>query len=72
MAKKRMLNDMVQIILRLIVTVILLMGVVLVYDARIFTKKAFDFGNQNEATSGLKILGTLFAIIGGLIFFFCK
>lgn len=72
MAKKRMLNDMVQIILRLIGTVILLIGVVFVYDARIITKKAFDFGDQNEATSGFKILGTLFAIIGGLIVFFCK
>ena len=63
---------MVQIILRLIGTVILLMGVVLVYDARIITKKAFDFGDQNDATSEFKILGTLFAIIGGLIIFFCK
>ncbi len=63
---------MVQIILRLMGTVILLMGVVLVYDARIITKKVFDFGDQNDATSGFKILGALLAIIGGLIFFFCK
>ena len=67
-----MLNGMVQIILRLIGTSILLIGVVLVYDARIITKKVFDFGDQNEATSGFKILGALLAIIGGLIVFFCK
>ena len=62
---------MVQIILRLIGTVILLMGVVLVYDARIITKKVFDFGDQNEATSGFKILGAIVAIVGGLIILFC-
>ena len=64
--------DMGQIILRLIGAVILLIGVVFVYDARIITKKVFNFGDQNEATSGLKILGTIFAIIGGLIIFFIK
>ncbi len=62
---------MVQIIFRLIGTVILLMGVVLVYDARIITKKVFDFGDQNEATSGFKILGAIVAIVGGLIILFC-
>ena len=61
-----------QIILRLIGVVILLIGVVFVYDARIITKKAFDFGDQNDATNGFKILGALLAIIGGLIVFFCK
>lgn len=62
---------MVQIIFRLIGTVILLMGVVLVYDARIITKKVFDFRDQNEATSGFKILGAIVAIVGGLIILFC-
>lgn len=62
---------MVQIIFRLIGTVILLIGVVLVYDARIITKKVFDFGDQNEATSGFKILGAIVAIVGGLIILFC-
>lgn len=62
---------MVQIIFRLIGIVILLMGVVLVYDARIITKKVFDFGDQNEATSGFKILGAIVAIVGGLIILFC-
>ena len=61
---------MVQIIFRLIGTVLLLMGVVLVYDARIITKKVFDFGDQNEATDGFKILGVIIAVIGGFIIFF--
>ena len=46
-----------QIILRLIGTLITLAGVILIYDARIITKKMFNFGDQNEATSGFKILG---------------
>lgn len=62
---------MLQIIGRLIGVLVLLAGVILVYDARIITKKAFGFGNQNEATSGFKILGAILAMVGGLIVFFC-
>ena len=34
------------------------------------TKKLFSFGDQNEASLGMKILGFIIAIIGGLIIFF--
>ena len=47
-----------------------LVGLIMVYDARIITKKFFGFGDQNEASSGLKILGFILAIIGGLILYF--
>ena len=60
-----------QIILRLIGTLIALAGVILIYDARIITKKMFNFGDQNEATSGFKILGVIISLIGALIIFFC-
>ena len=59
-----------QIILRLIGVIILLIGVVLVYDARIITKKIFSFGDQNEGSMGLKILGFILAIVGAFIFYF--
>ena len=62
---------MLQIIIRLIGVLMLLAGVILVYDARIITKKVFDIGDHNEATSGFKILGAILAMIGGLIVFFC-
>lgn len=62
---------MLQIILRLIGAIIVLLGVVLIYDARIITKKLFGFGDQNEATSGLKILGAIVSIIGAMIIVFC-
>lgn len=61
---------MLQIILRFVGAIIVLMGVILIYDARIITKKHFGFGDQNEATSGLKILGAIVSIIGAMIIAF--
>lgn len=52
--------------------VITLIGVIMVYDARIITKKLFGFGDQNEAALGLKILGFFLSIIGVLLIFFNK
>ena len=57
-------------VIDLIAVIVILIGVILVYDARTITKQLFGFGDQNEATSGLKILGWLIAIIGILIIFF--
>ena len=65
-----MLIKMFQVIMRLVAVLMLLGGVVLIYDARIITKRFFGFGDQNEATSGLKILGFIIVIIGGLILYF--
>lgn len=67
-----MLIYMFQIIVKLIATLMLLLGSILIYDARIITKEFFGFGDQNEATSGLKILGFIIVIIGGLLFYFVK
>lgn len=61
---------MFQIIMKLIAVIMLLVGVILIYDARIITKKFFGFGDQNEATRGLKMLGYIIGIIGGLIIYF--
>lgn len=63
---------MLDVIIDLVAVIVILIGVILVYDARIITKKMFGFGDQNEATSGLKILGWLIAIIGILIMFFTR
>ena len=60
-----------QIVLNLIGTLILLVGVILIYDARIITKKMFGFGDQNEATSGFKILGIFISVVGAIILYFC-
>ena len=63
---------MLDVIIDFFAVTVILVGVILVYDARIITKKMFGFGDQNEATSGLKILGWLIAIIGVLIIFFTR
>lgn len=61
---------MLEIVIKFIATLIALVGVILVYDARLITQKIFGFGDQNEASGGLKILGALLSIIGILILFF--
>ena len=61
---------MFQIIIRLIALFMIFGGVILIYDARLITKKFFGFGDQNEGSQGLKILGFIIVIIGGLILFF--
>ncbi len=61
---------MLKIIASLISIIIVFLGVILIYDARLITKKFFGFGDQNEGASGLKMIGFLIAIIGGLILYF--
>ncbi len=63
---------MFQVIIRLISVIIILIGVILIYDSRILTKRFFGFGDQNEATSGLKIIGFIATIVGALVIYFVK
>lgn len=64
---------MINIVLKIIVILLVLMGVILVYDARIITKKFFSFGDQNEGALGLKMFGFFLAILSGIaLYFLCK
>jgi len=54
-------------ILAIIGTIAMMCGIILIYDARYITKKIFSFGDQNEATRALKIVGFIISIIGGLL-----
>ena len=58
-------------ILIIIGLIIVAIGVVCIFDARVITKKIFSFGDQNEGTLGLKICGFVFSIAGGLLIYFC-
>lgn len=59
-----------QLIVTVIGLLLVLGGVVMVYDARIITKKLFSFGDQNGATRWMKIIGVIVMIIGaGIIIF---
>ena len=59
-----------KVVLLVIGVVIALVGTIMVFDARSLTKKLFSFGDQNEATSGMKIMGFILAIIGALLIYF--
>ena len=54
----------------LVGAILIAIGIILVYDARIITKKFFGFGDQNEATLGLKMFGFIFTVIGGMLLLF--
>ena len=59
-----------KIILIIIGLIIVLIGVICIFDARVITKKMFSFGDQNEGSTGLKIFGFLVSITGSLIIYF--
>lgn len=59
-----------KVVLLVIGVIIALVGTIMVFDARSLTKKLFSFGDQNEATSGMKIMGFFLAIIGALLVYF--
>ena len=63
--------NMVSIIFKLIGLLIIVAGVIFIYDARMLTLDWFGFGDQNEATSGFKILGFIISFLGALIVYFC-
>lgn len=66
--KKRMFK--LRVFLLFIGMISLVCGVKFIFDARPIVKKYFSFGDKNEATIGLKILGFLLSIIGGTIMYF--
>lgn len=59
-----------QVIIMLIALLLVTLGVICIFDARLITKKMFSFGDQNEGSMGLKILGFILSIIGAFIFYF--
>lgn len=61
---------MLNIIMKLLIMILILIGITLIFDARIITKKFFGFGDQNEGSAGLKILGFIIAIVGGIAMYF--
>ena len=56
--------------LLLIAVVFLIIGVKFIFDARPIVKKYFAFGQENDATLGVKLLGFLFTVIGAVIVYF--
>ena len=61
---------MLKVVLLVIGIVIALIGTIMIFDARVLSKKLFSFGDQNEASSGMKIMGFILAMIGALLIYF--
>lgn len=55
--------------LQLIGSIIALVGCVLIFDGRRVAKKYLDYGEENIATTSVKGLGFLIAIIGAVMMF---
>lgn len=58
---------MLEIVLETVKIIVLMIGVILIYDARTIAKKIFSFGDQNEATLTLKIIGFIMSIVAGFL-----
>ena len=68
--KRKEKNMGISMIIDFIALLLCLVGVEMVYDARVITKRLFGFGDQNQAAWGLKILGFIIAMIGSLLIYF--
>lgn len=60
------------IIVKIIGLIIIAIGVIWIYDARILSKKFFSSSDKNTSTKVLKILGFIIAIIGAIIVYMIK
>lgn len=54
----------------LIGILLVMLGVIMIYDARRLTKKWFGFNDQNEGSKWFKIGGFILSIIGIIIILF--
>lgn len=59
----------IKTIFTLLGMIVMLIGVISIFDARTLSKKLFSFADQNGATAGLKIVGFIISIIGAIIVF---
>ena len=57
-----------QVFMLFIGTMLLVIGVKLIYDARVIVKKYFSVNDRNSATLFLKVIGTLCVIVGAILF----
>ena len=62
--------EMLEIVGILIGFLLIMLGVIAIYDARKLTEKWFSFFDKNEGSKWFKIGGFLISIIGVLLLFF--
>lgn len=62
--------EIFKLVSKLIGFIIVMLGVIMIYDARKQTKKWFSFHDQNEGSKWFKIGGFVLFVIGMLIVYF--
>lgn len=58
---------MLQIIVKLLGAILMLLGVILIYDARVIVNEYFKKDKQNDYTKKSKIVGTVLGVCGGIM-----
>lgn len=53
--------------IKLIGSVIALVGTIFIFDGRRVVKKYFNYGEENLATAGIKSFGFIIAVIGAIM-----
>lgn len=62
--------EILKVISALISFIVIMIGIIMIFDARKLTKKWFSFHDQNEGSKWLKIGGFVLTIIGILVLYF--
>lgn len=62
--------ETIKIIITIIAFILMIIGTIMIFDARKLTKKWFSFYDKNEGSKLLKIGGFILFIIGILVLYF--
>lgn len=62
--------ETIKIIITIIAFILMIIGTIMIFDARKLTKKWFSFYDKNEGSKWLKIGGVILFIIGILVLYF--
>lgn len=64
--------EIIKLIIAIIALATMMLGIIMIYDARKLTKKWFSFHDKNEGSKWFKIGGFVLFIIGILILYFLR
>ncbi len=62
--------DIIKLIITIVGIILMMLGTIMIYDARKLTTKWFSFYDKNEGSKWLKIGGFVLFVIGILVLYF--
>jgi hypothetical protein len=62
--------EILNIVVKIVGIVILAIGVIMIYDARLLSKKLFSYSDKNSSAKILKLVGLLISIIGAVVYIY--